>query len=165
MCNTTHSHVRYHSFICATCLLLICAHLRRLDRGRLTGILMLHTNSYVQHDSTNHMCDMTHSYVRHDPFICVRTSEDSSEGDSRAASHFTPTMTSELGCPFRFWARRDDSSSNTSTDAMVLRWWCMVPHEKFSKVSATVILLSYLGVSGLYRIGTWWCNIACSPGL
>jgi len=55
------TRVWHDSFICVTCLTLIC------DM----------THSYVWHDSLIrvtwliHMCDMTHSYVWHDSFICV----------------------------------------------------------------------------------------------
>jgi len=58
---------------------IICSVLRRLKRCHyMCDIHMCDmTHSYVRHDAfvwvtrLIHMCDMTHSYVRHDAFICA----------------------------------------------------------------------------------------------
>jgi len=90
MCEISHSYVQYDSFKCATFLIHTYRHIfinicRVMSHGIWYGLqvrCVTHwmcntTHSYMRHDSficatwLIHMCDMTHSYVRHDSFICA----------------------------------------------------------------------------------------------
>jgi len=73
MCAMTHSYVRHQSFICVPWLIHMCdmthAHATWLVRT-VRGLLHMFVY-FIRMCYDALICDMTHSYVRHDSFICA----------------------------------------------------------------------------------------------